>query len=137
MTANQARLSAGAIRAVERRLAPPCCDRWVRWLLRRLRDSPAKHLARALAEGFAYQGEVSPFTREPRGEPSADLPPACFVDFMQNHDQVGNRAFGERLVSLARDRDLKALAAIHLLAPSPPLIFMGEEWGAGSRSHLF
>jgi malto-oligosyltrehalose trehalohydrolase len=93
-------------------------------------DCPAKHLARSLAEGFAYQGEVSPFTREPRGEPSAHLPPACFVDFLQNHDQIGNRAFGERLASLSRERELKALSAIHLLAPSPPLIFMGEEWGS-------
>lgn len=92
-------------------------------------DSPARHLARCLAEGFAYQGEVSPFNNAPRGEPSAHLPPACFVDFLQNHDQVGNRAFGERLTLLAQETPLKALAAIQLLAPSPPLIFMGEEWG--------
>jgi maltooligosyltrehalose trehalohydrolase len=92
-------------------------------------DSPAQHLARCLAEGFAYQGEVSPFTRKPRGEPSAHLPPSCFVDFLQNHDQVGNRAYGERLVTLAGERELKALTAIQLLAPSPPLLFMGEEWG--------
>jgi malto-oligosyltrehalose trehalohydrolase len=92
-------------------------------------DAPAKHLARCLAEGFAYQGEVSPFSREPRGEPSAHLPPACFVDFLQNHDQIGNRAFGERLTRLAPKRIVFALAAIQLLAPSPPLLFMGEEWG--------
>jgi malto-oligosyltrehalose trehalohydrolase len=92
-------------------------------------DAPAKHLARCLAEGFAYQGEVSPFSREPRGEPSAHLAPSCFVDFMQNHDQIGNRAHGERLVSLAEEKVLKALSAILLLAPSPPLLFMGEEWG--------
>ena len=92
-------------------------------------DGPAKHLARCLAEGFAYQGEVSPFSKEPRGEPSAHLPASCFVDFLQNHDQVGNRAFGERMAQLADERSLKALSAIHLLAPSPPLLFMGEEWG--------
>jgi malto-oligosyltrehalose trehalohydrolase len=92
-------------------------------------DAPAKHLARCLAEGYAYQGEVSPFSNEARGEPSAHLPPSCFVDFMQNHDQVGNRAFGERITQLADERALKALAAIQLLAPSPPLLFMGEEWG--------
>jgi malto-oligosyltrehalose trehalohydrolase len=92
-------------------------------------DNPAQHLARCLAEGFAYQGEVSPFSREPRGEPSAHLAPSCFVDFLQNHDQVGNRAFGERLISLCNETKLKALTAIQLLAPSPPLIFMGEEWG--------
>ena len=65
-------------------------------------DAPAKHLARCLAEGFAYQGEESPFSKEPRGEPSAHLPPSCFVDFLQNHDQIGNRAFGERLTSAHR-----------------------------------
>ena len=92
-------------------------------------DAPAKHLARCLAEGFAYQGEVSPFSKEPRGEPSAHLPPSCFVDFLQNHDQIGNRALGERLVALSNEKALKALSAIQLLAPSPPLLFMGEEWG--------
>ena len=92
-------------------------------------DAPARHLARALAEGFAYQGEESPFSREPRGEPSAHLPPGCFVDFLQNHDQVGNRAHGERLVSLSQESALRCLSAILLLAPSPPLLFMGEEWG--------
>jgi maltooligosyltrehalose trehalohydrolase len=92
-------------------------------------DAPARHLARALAEGFAYQGEVSPFTGEPRGEKSAHLAPACFVDFMQNHDQVGNRAHGERLASLCEEKVLRCLSAILLLAPSPPLLFMGEEWG--------
>src|SRR4051812_2729167 len=92
-------------------------------------DQPARHLARCLAEGFAYQGEVSPFTREKRGEKSSHLPPSCFVDFLQNHDQVGNRAAGERLTQLAAPNVLKALSAIQLLAPSPPLVFMGEEWG--------
>ncbi len=92
-------------------------------------EAPARHLARALAEGFAYQGEVSAFTGERRGEPSSRLDPACFVDFMQNHDQIGNRAHGERLASLSESSVLKCLSAILLLAPSPPLLFMGEEWG--------
>ncbi len=92
-------------------------------------DAPAKHLARCLAEGFAYQGEISPFTNEKRGEPSTQLPPLAFVGFMQNHDQIGNRALGERLAVLSNDKILKALTAILLLAPSPPMLFMGEEWG--------
>ncbi len=63
---------------------------------------PAWFLARALAEGFAYQGEPSPHRDgEPRGEPCAHLPPQAFVAFLQNHDQVGNRALGERLALLA------------------------------------
>jgi malto-oligosyltrehalose trehalohydrolase len=93
------------------------------------RDAPAKHLGRCLAEGFAYQGEVSPFSHEKRGEPSAHLPPCAFVDFLQNHDQVGNRALGERLAGLSKQKPLRALTAIFLLAPSPPMLFMGEEWG--------
>ena len=94
-------------------------------------DRPVDHLARCLAEGFAFQGE--PFRHwqgRPRGENSADLPPAAFVSFLQNHDQIGNRAFGERIATLAKAEVVKALAAILLLAPSPPLLFMGEEWGA-------
>ena len=92
-------------------------------------DAPARHLARCLAEGYAYQGEVSPFSKEARGEPSKHLPPSCFIDFLQNHDQVGNRAFGERLTQLSDERRLRCLTAIQLLAPPPPLLFMGEEWG--------
>jgi malto-oligosyltrehalose trehalohydrolase len=99
-------------------------------------DAPAKHLARCLAEGFAYQGEVSPFTGEKRGEPSAHLAPGAFVDFLQNHDQIGNRAMGERLLALSDEQKMKALTAVLLLAPSPPLLFMGEEWGC-RRPFLF
>ena len=94
-------------------------------------DRAAARFARALAEGFVYQGDESVFREgELRGEPSADCPPACFVNFLQNHDQVGNRAFGERLTALARPDALRAMAAIQLLAPAIPMIFMGEEWGA-------
>jgi maltooligosyltrehalose trehalohydrolase len=92
--------------------------------------SPMDHLGRALAEGFAYQGEHSSFRDMPRGTPSPHLPPLAFVNFLQNHDQVGNRAFGERLISLVARDALKAAIAIQLLAPSPPLLFMGEEVGA-------
>ena len=92
-------------------------------------EAPARQLARCLAEGYAYQGEVSPFSKAPRGEPSRHLPPSAFVGFLQNHDQIGNRAYGERLALLADERKLKVLSSILLLAPSPPLLFMGEEWG--------
>jgi malto-oligosyltrehalose trehalohydrolase len=92
--------------------------------------APARQLARCLAEGFAYQGEPSPFHGgKPRGEPSVHLPPGAFIDFLQNHDQIGNRAHGERLLSLSNEQTLRALSAILLLAPSVPLLFMGEEWG--------
>jgi maltooligosyltrehalose trehalohydrolase len=92
---------------------------------------PARHLGRILAEGYAYQGEPSPYRDGmPRGEPSAGLPPGAFVSFLQNHDQVGNRALGERLVALAGEQPLRAAVCAWLLAPQPPLLFMGEEFGA-------
>jgi malto-oligosyltrehalose trehalohydrolase len=93
-------------------------------------DQPHSLLCRSLAEGFAYQGEVSRHLGSPRGERSAHLPPSAFINFLQNHDQVGNRARGERLPQLARAGLLRAAAAVLLLAPSPPMLFMGEEWSA-------
>lgn len=83
----------------------------------------------ALAEGFIWQGEHSPYADAARGAPSAHLPPTAFVDFLQNHDQIGNRAFGERLVTLSSPAMVKALMTIHLLSPHIPLLFMGEDWG--------
>lgn len=94
-------------------------------------EAPARFLGRCLAEGFGYQGEASRFRKGAlRGEPSRKLPLSCFVDFLQNHDQVGNRAFGERIVELVEAPVLKAAMAVLLLSPSIPLLFMGEEYGA-------
>ena len=94
-------------------------------------DDPAAHLARVLGEGFAYQGEPSAYRKnQPRGTPSAHLPPTAFVDCLQNHDQIGNRALGERLTSLADPKKLRAAIALLLLSPHIPLIFMGEEFGS-------
>lgn len=101
-------------------------------------DNAMEHLGRCLTEGFAFQGEISSYRKgQVRGEPSAHLPPLCFVSFLQNHDQIGNRAFGERLVLLADQQDLKILTALILLAPSPPLLFMGEEFGAVDPFYFF
>ncbi|MCQ4276126.1 malto-oligosyltrehalose trehalohydrolase [Stutzerimonas degradans] len=86
-------------------------------------------LARFLGEGFIYQGEANRHG-ETRGEPSGHLPPTAFVLFLQNHDQIGNRAFGERLISLTDPQSLRAATAVLLLSPMIPLLFMGEEWGA-------
>jgi maltooligosyltrehalose trehalohydrolase len=89
-----------------------------------------ERLARALAEGFIYQGEPSSYRDgAKRGAPSAHLPSLAFINFLQNHDQIGNRAFGERLTDLAPPKAVDTLLAILLLAPSVPLLFMGEEWG--------
>ncbi len=101
-------------------------------------ERPAAQVATALAEGFVYQGAPSPYRGgEPRGTPSGDLPPGAFVSFLQNHDQIGNRAFGERITELAPAPAVRAGLAIILLAPSPPLLFMGEEWGSTRRFPFF
>lgn len=90
-------------------------------------SDPAAKLARVLAEGWVYQGERSNYLSAPRGEPGADLPPYAHVLFLQNHDQIGNRAFGERLTSLTSAAALEAAIALQLLCPQIPLLFMGEE----------
>ncbi|MDP9161645.1 MAG: malto-oligosyltrehalose trehalohydrolase, partial [Acidobacteriota bacterium] len=101
-------------------------------------QNPAQNLGRCLSEGFAYQGEISKYEGNvPRGEPSRDLPLSSFISFIQNHDQVGNRAFGERISALTEPAALKAAAAILLLAPAPPLLFMGEEFAASTPFLFF
>lgn len=87
-------------------------------------------VGRSLAEGFAYQGEHMPHEDIDKGEPSAYLPPTAFVTFIQNHDQTGNRPFGDRLTELAPVQAVRSLAAINILSPHIPLLFMGEEWAA-------
>src|SRR5690606_14632981 len=99
-------------------------------------DETERLVARTLAEGFAYQGEKSKVSGEIRGVDSRKQPPVAFVDFIQNHDQVGNRAFGDRLVSLAGAERVKALLSALILAPHIPLLFMGEEYGE-TRPFLF
>lgn len=91
-------------------------------------DSTDK-LVRFLGEGFIYQGHKNR-RGESRGEPSGHLSPTAFVLFLQNHDQTGNRAFGDRLINLSDPDALKAATTVLLLSPMIPLMFMGEEWGA-------
>ena len=99
---------------------------------------PLRGIARALASGFIYQGEASKHRGGARrGEPSRTLPPMAFVTFLQNHDQIGNRAFGNRLETIAKPAALEAALAITLLAPMPPMLFMGEEWGSRAPFPFF
>ena len=101
-------------------------------------DAPLERLGRGLAEGFVFQGEPSRLRGgAPRGEPSAHLPPQAFVDFLQTHDQIGNRALGERLDALAESRLVPAALACLLLSPAVPMLFMGEEWGASTPFLFF
>jgi malto-oligosyltrehalose trehalohydrolase len=98
-------------------------------------DTPL--LATALAEGFAFQGQVMAYRGAARGEPSALLPPTAFVAFIQNHDQIGNRAFGDRITALAAPEAVRAISAVYLLLPQVPMLFMGEEWRASQPFPFF
>ena len=101
-------------------------------------ERPVERLTRCLGEGFIYQGEGSPnHDGKPRGKPSAHLPPTAFVAFLQNHDQIGNRAMGERLTLLADPQKLRAATALLLLGPQIPLLFMGDETGSTSPFLFF
>ncbi|MDQ0472609.1 malto-oligosyltrehalose trehalohydrolase [Labrys wisconsinensis] len=90
---------------------------------------PIGSVERALTEGFVYQGETSRHRGAPRGEPSAHLPPDAFVAFLQNHDQIGNRPLGDRIVeALAPEKRALQRFAL-MLSPHVPMAFMGEEAG--------
>jgi maltooligosyltrehalose trehalohydrolase len=90
--------------------------------------APAQ-VARALSEGFVFQGERSAYRRRAHGTPVAGLAPARFVACAQNHDQIGNRPHGERLATLVPWQALEPIAALVLLGSALPLLFMGEEYG--------
>lgn len=94
-------------------------------------------LGRALAEGFAFQGEVMAYRGRTRGDASGRLPPAAFIAFLQNHDQIGNRAFGDRILMTAPAEALRAAAAVYLLCPQIPMLFMGEEWNTATPFPFF
>ncbi|PWC39204.1 malto-oligosyltrehalose trehalohydrolase [Azospirillum sp. TSO35-2] len=95
-------------------------------------------LGRALAEGLAFQGDPSAYRDgERRGEPSAHLPPTAFVTFLQNHDQIGNRAMGERIAQIAKPGAVRAATILYLLGPGIPMLFMGEEWASAKPFPFF
>ena len=101
-------------------------------------DAPLERLGRALAEGFVYQGDPSAFRGGAlRGEPSAHLPATAFISFLQTHDQVGNRAFGERLDAIGNPSLVRTALACVLLAPQVPMLFMGEEYAASTPFLFF
>jgi maltooligosyltrehalose trehalohydrolase len=88
-----------------------------------------ENLAKAYREGFVLSGQYSPHHQRHHGSCSRTVPGHRFVVFSQNHDQIGNRLYGERLSQLVGFEQLKLTAAAVLLAPCVPLLFMGEEYG--------
>jgi maltooligosyltrehalose trehalohydrolase len=95
------------------------------------------HLAKAFSEGYVYSGDYSRYRTRSHGNSSRSIPAERFVVFAQNHDQVGNRAQSERLSTLVSFEAQKLSAAVVLLSPSIPLLFMGEEYGETAPFYYF
>ena len=91
-----------------------------------------EHLARVLMRGLAYGGIYSRYRQRTHGRPATGLTGRRFVACLQNHDQIGNRATGERSGHLLSQGLLKVGAALVLTSPFVPMLFQGEEWGASS-----
>ncbi|MDQ3031714.1 MAG: DUF3459 domain-containing protein [Myxococcota bacterium] len=89
-------------------------------------------LADTLRRGWLYEGQRSPASGEPRGRPRGDLERARLVYCLQNHDQIGNRARGERLSDLVPETDVRAATLLLAFSPSTVLLFHGQEWGASA-----
>ena len=92
----------------------------------------AAQLAKALGQNFVYDGIYSPYRRRMHGRPTGDLSQHRFLGYIQTHDQVGNRAVGDRISHIAGMERAKIAAAVYLLAPFVPMLFQGEEWAARS-----
>jgi maltooligosyltrehalose trehalohydrolase len=95
------------------------------------------HLATAMQDGFVYTGQYSRYRRRRHGNSSKERPPSQFIVFSQNHDQVGNRALGDRLSTCVSFEALKVAAMAVLLSPNIPLLFMGEEYGETAPFQYF
>ncbi|MFS8066210.1 MAG: malto-oligosyltrehalose trehalohydrolase, partial [Byssovorax sp.] len=94
-------------------------------------------IAATLTRGWLYEGQVSPRLGRARGTSACDVAAPQLVTFLQNHDQVGNRARGDRLAARVSPAAFRAMSALLLLAPYTPLIFMGQEWNATSPFFYF
>lgn len=93
-------------------------------------DGSMPDLARTLNQGWHFTGQHSTYLNEPRGTDPTGIPPRRFVFCIQNHDQIGNRALGERLHHQIELPAYRAASVLLLCAPATPLLFMGQEWAA-------
>jgi len=98
---------------------------------------PLPLLAKALRQAWVYDGVYSPYRQRTHARPPAGLDGTQFVVFAQNHDQVGNRAAGQRTAALAGTGRLRVAAALLLTSPFTPMLFQGEEWGASTPFQYF
>jgi maltooligosyltrehalose trehalohydrolase len=96
-----------------------------------------EQLAKALENNFVYDGTYSQFRRRVHGRPTGGLSQHRFIGFIQNHDQIGNRAIGDRLAEIVGPDRAKIAAALVLLSPFVPMLFQGEEWASSSPFQYF
>jgi maltooligosyltrehalose trehalohydrolase len=96
-----------------------------------------EQLAKVLQQPYVYDGQYSAFRGRRHGRPAPDLPAQRLIGYLQNHDQVGKRAAGERTSQLLSPGLLKIAAALVLAGPRLPMLFMGEEWGASTPFQYF
>ncbi len=94
-------------------------------------------IARALNHGYVYEGQASPFRRRRHGRSLERMPLSRLIGYAQTHDQIGNRALGERLSALVSPEKLKLAATLLFTSPFVPMLFMGEEWGASTPFQFF
>ena len=94
-------------------------------------------IAAALARVYVYGRRWSPFRQRHHGRPVGSRPGSRFLAYAQNHDQIGNRAAGERLAALVSPGRAKIAAALTLTGPGLPMLFQGEEWGASTPWQYF
>jgi maltooligosyltrehalose trehalohydrolase len=97
----------------------------------------AEQLLDAIRHGFVYRGQLSQWSGHPRGRPTGRVPARAFVFCIENHDQVGNRALGERLAHLVSPPTYRAASAVLLTAPETPMLFMGQEFAAETPFQFF
>ncbi|NJK82143.1 MAG: malto-oligosyltrehalose trehalohydrolase [Chloroflexaceae bacterium] len=100
-------------------------------------DGSAADLAATIQQGWFYTGQYAPSMDKPRGKPADDVPLPRFVYCIQNHDQIGNRAFGERLSHDLNPAAYRAASVLLLCCPETPLLFMGQEWAASTPFLFF
>jgi maltooligosyltrehalose trehalohydrolase len=97
----------------------------------------AQEFLSMLKYGYLYQGQCYKWQKQRRGSPGLDLPPAAFIIYIQNHDQVANSGRSERIQFLTSPGRLRAMTALLLLAPATPMLFQGQEFGASTPFHYF
>ncbi|WP_437691901.1 malto-oligosyltrehalose trehalohydrolase [Sorangium sp. So ce176] len=97
----------------------------------------AEDIAATIRKGWLYEGQVSKHAGKPRGTPAEPVPPPCFVHCIQNHDQIGNRALGDRLGAAVSPAAFRTMSALLLITPYTPLLFMGQEWNARTPFQYF